>query len=98
MKAAEASCSKSKKNRSKKIKKLREKIEKKEVLERVIKTRYEILSKNFVETSATLEILAHESIKEKKKKKKIVKDYNSLWRVSMHLKKKVRSLRLQARS
>jgi hypothetical protein len=98
MQAAEASSSKSKKNRSKKIKKLREKIEQQEVLERVIKTRYEILSKNFAETSATLERLAHESIKEKKKKKKIVKDYNSLWRVSMHLKKKVRSLRLQARS
>jgi hypothetical protein len=42
--------------------------------------------------------LEHESIKEKKKKKKIVKDYNSSWRVSMHLKKKVRSLRLQDRS
>ena len=68
------------------------------MLERVIKTRYEILSKNFAETSATLERLAHESIKEKKKKKKIVKDYNSLWRVSMHLKKNVSSLRLPARS
>ena len=42
--------------------------------------------------------MAHESIKEKKKKKNIVKDYNNLWRVSMHLKKKVRSLRLQAMS
>jgi Zn/Cd-binding protein ZinT len=51
------------------------------VLERVIKARYEILSKNFAETSAALERLAHESVKEKKKKKKIVKDYNSLWRV-----------------
>ena len=68
------------------------------MLERVIKTRYEIISKNFTETSATLERLAHESIKEKKKKKKIVKYYNSLWRVSMHLKKKVKSLRLQSMS
>ena len=74
------------------------KIEQQEVLERVIKTIYEIISKNFVETNVTLEILAHESIKEKKKKKKIVKDYISLWRVSMHLKKKFGSLRLQARS
>jgi hypothetical protein len=49
---------------------------------------YEILSKNFAETSAALEILAHENVKEKKKKKKIVKGYNNLWRVSMHLKKK----------
>jgi hypothetical protein len=64
------------------------------VLKRVIKARYEILSKNLAETSAALERLAHESVKEKKKKKKIVKYYNSLWRVSMHLKKKVRSLRL----
>jgi hypothetical protein len=48
------------------------------VLERVIKAKYEILSKNFAETSASLERLAHESVKEKKKKKKIVKDHNSL--------------------
>jgi hypothetical protein len=40
-----------------------------------------------------LERLAHESIKEKKKKNKIVKDYNSLWRVGKGLKKKVNSLR-----
>jgi hypothetical protein len=61
----------------------------------VIKTQYETLSKNFTVTSAALERLALENVKEKKKKKKIVKDYNSLWRVAMHLKKKVRSLRLQ---
>jgi hypothetical protein len=42
-----------------------------------------------------LEILAHESIKQKKKKDKIVKDYNSLWRVAQGLKKKVRALRKQ---
>jgi hypothetical protein len=40
-----------------------------------------------------LERLAHESIKEKKKKNEIVKDYNSLWRVAEGLKKKVRALR-----
>jgi hypothetical protein len=40
-----------------------------------------------------LERLAHESIKEKKKKNKIVKDYNSLWRVVHGLNKKVRDLR-----
>jgi hypothetical protein len=62
----------------------------------VIKTQYENLSKNFTATSAALERLALENVKEKKKKKKIVKDYNSLWRVAMHLKKKVRSLRLKA--
>jgi hypothetical protein len=98
LQVAEASSSKPKQNRSKKIKKLKEKIAQQEVLERVIKARYETLSKNFAETSAALERLAHESVKEKKKKKKIVKDYNSLWRVAMHLKKKVRLLRLQAMS
>ena len=94
MQVAEASSSKPKKNRAKKIKKLREKIKQQEVIERVIKARYEILSKNFAETSSALEKLAHEIIKENKKKKKIVKYYNNLWRVAMHLKKKVRSLRL----
>jgi hypothetical protein len=96
--AEASSSSKRKQRKSKKIKKLKEKIKQQEVLERVIKARYEILSKNFAETSESLERLAHESVKEKKKKKKIVKDYNSLWRVSMHLKKKVRSLRFQAMS
>jgi hypothetical protein len=36
-----------KKNKSKEIKKLKKKLAEKEVLERVIKTRYETLSKNF---------------------------------------------------
>jgi hypothetical protein len=62
----------------------------------VIKAKYETLSKKFLETNAALE--RPESIKENKKKKKLVKDYNSLWRVAMHLKKKVRLLRLQAMS
>jgi hypothetical protein len=63
------------------------------VLERVIKTRYETLSKNFAESNSSLEMLAHESIREKKKKNNIVKDYNNLWRVAQGLKKKVRALR-----
>jgi hypothetical protein len=92
----ETSSSKRKQNKSKKIKKLKERIAQQEVLERVLKARYETLSKNFAETSAALERLAHESVKEKKKKKKIIKEYNSLWRVAMHLKKKVRLLKLQA--
>jgi hypothetical protein len=52
------------------------------VIERVIKTRYETLSKNFAERNSSLERLAHENIKEKQKKDKIVKDYNNLWRVA----------------
>jgi hypothetical protein len=99
LQVADASSSrKVKQSKSKKIKKLKKKLAQQEVLERVIKTRYETLSKNFAETSSALEKLAHESIKEKKKKKKIVKDYNNLWRVAMHLKKKVRSLRLRTMS
>jgi hypothetical protein len=40
-----------------------------------------------------LERQAYERTKEKKKKNKIVKDYNTLWRVAQGLKKKVRALR-----
>jgi hypothetical protein len=93
---ADASSSKKvKQSKPKEIKKLKKKLAQQEVLERVIKTRYETLSKNFAESNSSLERLAHESIKEKKKKEKIVKDYNNLWRVAQDLKKKVRVLRLQ---
>jgi hypothetical protein len=96
---ADASSSKRvKQSKSKEIKKLKKKLAEQEVLERVIKTRYETLSKNFAESNSALERLAHESIKEKKKKDKIVKDYNSLWRVAQGLKKKVRALRKKAMS
>jgi hypothetical protein len=77
---------------------VKKKLDEKEVLERVIKTRYETLSKNFAESNSSLETLAHESIKEKKKKNKIVKDYNSLCRVAQVLKKKVRDLRKKSMS
>ena len=87
-----------KKSKSKEIKKLKKKLVEQEVIERVIKTRYETLSKNFAESNSSLERLAHESIKEKKKKEEIVKDYNILWRVAQGLKKKVRALRKQAMS
>jgi chromosome segregation ATPase len=82
-----------KSNKSQKIKKLKEKIAQQEVLERVIKARYETLSKNFVETNATFESLALESVKEKKKKKRIIKDYNSLWRLAKRLKIKIKRLK-----
>jgi hypothetical protein len=85
-----------KQSKSKEIKKLKKKLAQQEVLERVIKTKYETMSKNFTKNNSALERLAHESIKEKKKKEKIVKDYNNLWRVARDLKKKVRDLRLQA--
>jgi hypothetical protein len=89
----EASSSKKKRNKSKDIKKLKEKMAQQEVLERVIKARYETLSKNFSETSAALERLALESIKEKKKKKKIIKDYNNLWWLAKCLKGKIKRLK-----
>ena len=50
--------------------------------ERVIKSRYEILSKNFTKTDETLKKLALKRVKEKKQKKKIVKDNNKLWRIA----------------
>jgi hypothetical protein len=90
-----SSSKKVKQSKSKEIRKLKKMLAQQEVLERVIKTRYETLSKNFAESDSALEILSHESIKEKKKKEKIVKDYNSLWRVARELKKKVRALRSQ---
>jgi hypothetical protein len=93
--AVEASSrEKSKQSKSKNIKK---QLAEQEVLERVIKTRYETLSKNFAKSNSALERLSHESIKENKKKDKIVKDYNSLWRVAQGLKKKVRALSKKAR-
>jgi hypothetical protein len=49
-----------------------------EVLERVIKEIYKKLSDNFAETNAAFEKMARESVKEKKIKQKITKDYNSL--------------------
>jgi hypothetical protein len=87
-----------KQSKSKEIKKLKKKLPEQEVLERVIKTRYETLSKKFAESNSSLEILSHESIKEKKKKNKIVKNHNNLWRVAQGLKNKVRDLRKQALS
>jgi hypothetical protein len=71
-----------KSNKSQKIKELKEIIAHHEILERVIKERYKTLSENFSKTNAAFENLALESIKEKKKKKKITKDYNKLMVVS----------------
>ena len=80
-------------NKSQKIKKLKEKIAQQEVLERVIKARYETLSKNFVETNVAFEILALESVKEKKNKKRIIKDNHQLFWFAKHLKKKIKKLK-----
>jgi hypothetical protein len=82
-----------KSKKSHNIKAMKEIIAQQEVLERVIKARYKTLSKNFAETNAAFEKLALESIKEKKKKKNITKDYNILWWLAKRLKRKIKRLK-----
>jgi chromosome segregation ATPase len=82
-----------KSKKSQKIKELKEIIAQQEVLEREIKARYKTLSENFAETNAAFEKLALESVKEKKKKKKITKDYNNLWWLAKRLKRKIKKLK-----
>jgi hypothetical protein len=67
-------------------------------LERVIKARYKTLSDNFTETNVAFEKLACESVKEKKRKKKITKDYNSLWWLAKRLKRKIKKLEQKNKS
>ena len=69
-----------------------------EVLERVIKERYKTLSDNFAETNAAFEKLARESVKDKKRKNKITKDYNSLWWLAKILRRKIRKLKQKKKS
>jgi hypothetical protein len=83
----------SKSKKTQKIKHLKEVIAQQEVLERVIKERYKKLSDNFAKTNAAFERLARESVKEKKRKQKITKDYNSLWWLAKRLKRKIRRLK-----
>jgi hypothetical protein len=95
----EGETSKSKKSKkSQKIKQLKEVIAQQEVLERVIKARYKTLFDNFAETNEAFENLARESVKDKKRKKKITKDYNSLWWLEKHLKRKIRKLKQKQKS
>jgi hypothetical protein len=69
-----------------------------EVLERIIKERYKTLSDNFAETNVAFEKMARESVKDKKRKKKITKDYNSLWWLAKFLKRKIRKLKQKQKS
>jgi chromosome segregation ATPase len=80
-------------NNSQRIKHLKEVIAQQEVLERVIKDRYKKLSDNFAKTNAAFERLAKESVREKKRKKNLTKDYNSLWWLAKHLKRQIRRLK-----
>ena len=62
-------------------------------MERVIKARYKTLSENFAKTNVAFEKLAHESVKDKKRKKKITKYYNNLWWLEKRLKRKIKKLK-----
>jgi hypothetical protein len=73
-------------------------IAQKEVLERVIKARYKSLSENFADINESFEKLARESVKDKKRKKKITKDYNSLWWLAKRLKRKIMKLKQKSKS
>jgi hypothetical protein len=84
-------------NKSQKIKHLKEVIAQQEVLEWVIKDRYKKLSDNFAKTNAAFEILAKESVREKKRKKKLTKNYNILWWLSKRLKRQIRRLKQKLR-
>jgi hypothetical protein len=95
----EGETSKSKNSKkSQKIKQLKEVIAQQEVLERVIKARYKSMSDNFAETNETFEKLAHESVKDKKRKNKITKDYNNLWWLAKRLKRKIKKLKQKHKS
>jgi hypothetical protein len=83
----------SKSKKTQKIKHMKEVIAQQEVLKRVIKDRYKKLFVNFAKTNAAFERLARESVKEKKRKQKITKDYNSLWWLAKRLKRKIRRLK-----
>jgi hypothetical protein len=80
-------------NKSQRIKHLKEVIAQQEVLERVIKDRYKKLSDNFAKTNAAFERLAKETVKEKKRKTKLIKDCNSLRCINKHLKRQIRGLK-----
>ena len=64
----------------------------------MIKARYKALSENFAKTNAAFEKLAHESVKDKKRKNKITKDYNSLWWLAKRLKRKIKKLKQKSNS
>jgi hypothetical protein len=63
----------------------------------VIKDRYKKLSDNFAKTNVAFERLAKESVKEKKRKKKLTKDYNILWWLAKHLKRQIGRLKQKLR-
>jgi len=67
------SSTRKKASKSVKIRRLKDKIVEYEVLERVIKSKYEILTQTSVETRSAFERLALMHVKERKKKKRVIK-------------------------
>ena len=59
----------------------------------MIKARYKALSKKFAKTNTSFEKLASESVKDKKRRKKITKDYNNLWWLAKRFKRKIKKLK-----
>jgi hypothetical protein len=80
-------------NKAQRIKHLKEVIAQQEVLERVIKDRYKRLFDNFAKTNAAFERLAKESVKEKKKKEKLINNCSRLRLLARHLKRRIRGLK-----
>jgi hypothetical protein len=80
-------------NKAQRIKHLKEVIAQQEVLERVIKDRYKRLSDNFAQTNAAFERLAKESVKEKRKKEKLINNCRRLRLLARHLKRRIRGLK-----
>jgi hypothetical protein len=80
-------------NKAQKIKHLKEVIAQQEVLERVIKERYKRLSDNFAQTNAAFERLAKQSVKEKRKKERLVNSCSRLKLLARHLKRRIKGLK-----
>lgn len=62
------------------------------MLERVLKARYETLSKNATKTRDAFEKLALKRVKEKRKMKNIMKQNYKLWKMARYLKIKIKFL------
>jgi hypothetical protein len=80
-------------NKAQKIKHLKEVIAQQEVLERVIKDRYKRLSDNFAQTNAAFERLAKQSVKEKRKKERLINSCSRLKLLARHLKRRIKGLK-----
>jgi hypothetical protein len=85
-------------SKSGKNQKLKDKLAEHEVLERVLKARYETMSKNFAETSEDFERLALKHVKEKRKMKNMIKKNYKPWKIVRCLKIKIKLLTTKSTS